>query len=127
MSKPIAITFIRHNRLNSKKYIKCYLTSKQRRDLIQETSDQASMLYEYYLDMVGVDDRVFTDKKSAAYFGWTVDKAKRHRISLEKAGYFKVDRLTTGRGTVGCIYLIGKEAVQEHIRPSDKQTTIAQR
>ena len=118
MSKKLELTFVRHKKLNAKKHIKCYLKPEQRREIIRETSDQGSMLYEYYLNMVGVENRVLTDKSSAAYFGWTVDKAKRHRISLEKAGYFAVDRFrsTTPGGTVGCVYILGKEAIADYFK-----------
>jgi len=118
MTLKAQLTFTRHKTLNKAKHIKCYLKPEQRRALIKETSDQASMLYEYYLNMVSIEDNVISDKKSAAYFGWTVDKAKRHRISLEKAGYFEVDRFrgVSPNGTVGCVYLIGKEAIADHSR-----------
>ncbi len=122
MSLNIQLTFTRHKTLNKAKYIKCYLKPEQRRALIRDTSDQASMLYEYYLNMVSIEDNVISDEKSAAYFGWTVDKAKRHRITLENAGYFEVDRFRgVGRnGSVGCVYLIGKEAIADHSSKTKK-------
>ena len=113
MSRPVDFTFVKHKKLNKAKHIKCYLKPEQRRELIKATSDQASMLYEYYLNMVSVEDRVITDETSAAYFGWTINKAKRHRLSLEKAGYYRVERLRAHQGESGYVYYIGKEVVSK--------------
>tara|TARA_R110002167_G_scaffold51505_7_gene149049 strand:- start:127 stop:492 length:366 start_codon:yes stop_codon:yes gene_type:complete len=92
-------------------YMKYYLTSEERRNLISKTSDQACMLFEYYLRMASVQDCEITDGTAAHYFGWTTQKVKRNRLALSKEGWYKTTRYTLTDGRKGISYYIGKEAV----------------
>ena len=102
------VIFQAQHKLTKPFHTKYMLTAAERRKLISETSDQASMLYEYYLRMVAVAKEPLTDKSSAAYFGWTEAKAKRYRLALTAAGYFKKTQLNGKDKTIGVAYYIGK-------------------
>lgn len=95
-------------------HIKYHLSSKERRELIQKTSDQASMLFEYYLLMASMNNGEITDEAAAFYFGWSSQKARRNRLLLTKAGWFKSTRYTLTDNRKGISYYIGKEAVEKH-------------
>ena len=110
MTKPVQHILIKHITKNKAFYTKNYLGAEDRRDLISATSDQASMLYEYYLRMVAVADAEITDATAANYFGWDIQKSKRYRRSLTKAGYFSSARFTMTNGEQGMCYYIGKDA-----------------
>ena len=80
---------------------------------IADQSDAACMLFEYYLRMASMGDIELNDEGAADYFGWSTQKAKRNRLALKRAGWFRSARNTFNDGRKGVSYYIGTEAVQE--------------
>lgn len=101
--------YITTNIKNSKrKTIMAYLTSEQKREVIQECGDSALILYEYFVSKGNIDNFEFTDVKSSRSLGWAVAKTQRIRLVLEKHNYFRKVK----DGNVFLIY-IGKVAVDK--------------
>ena len=92
-------------------YTRNYLEEEERRELIATIGDAALLLLEYYIRLAAVGDREISDEAAAQYFGWSIQKAKRNRLALQKAGWFKKDHYSIRPGLKGVTYYIGKESV----------------
>jgi hypothetical protein len=94
-------------------YSKYFLSDRERRELISDIGDAACMLYEYYLRMASIGDRELSDTQVAGYFGWSKYKAKRNRLALIRAGWFRSTKGVFSDGRKLMSYYIGQDAVQE--------------
>ena len=96
-------------------YTNYYVSPTERRQLIKETSVSGLLSFEYFLykarQTVEVDE--ITDQRTADWFGWTLDTAKRHRLALIKQGWFHVEKHRSPNGHKVEVYYLGKEAVAE--------------
>jgi len=97
-------------------YSKYFIADKERKELITNLGDAACMLYEYYLRMASIGDVEITDTTTAGYFGWNIHKAKRNRLALVRAGWFRSARSNFSDGRKGMTYYVGKDAVMESMR-----------
>lgn len=105
-------SFLTHVTQNKVKHVKNYLNAKERKTLIKLTSDSATLLYEHYLRMTGVENPDLSDKATEAALGWDSQKIKRHRLALQRAGWFASERMILpATNTTGRWYLVGPEAV----------------
>jgi len=97
-------------------YTKYFISGRERKQLIQELGDAACMLYEYYLRMASKGDEPLTDEAASDYFGWNIHKAKRNRLALIRAGWFRQVRSTYSDGRRGMTLYIGESAVTESLQ-----------
>ena len=97
-------------------YSKYFLSDIERKQLIADLGDPACMLYEYYLRMASIGDVQLTDKSASEYFGWSERKAKRNRLALDRAGWFRQAKATYSDGRKAMSYYIGQDAVSESQR-----------
>lgn len=90
-----------------------YLLLEDKKNLMAECGDAATILFEYYLSRAGMEEYEYTDAKSAAALGWSVRKVEETRKKLTKAGYFfqQYGRYNTGAKII-TTYL-GKEPVSK--------------
>jgi len=94
-------------------YIKYYLSTAERKELITELGDAACLLFEYYLRMASIPNPEISDQRAAAYFGWSTRKAQRYRQALQREGWFDLAKYNISRNRKGVSYYIGKKAVQQ--------------
>lgn len=93
---------------------KFFISETDRHNIIEECGDQAFMLYDYFLRMASIGTQPFDDTTAADYFKWTEDKAKRYRLKLTRAGWFKITKGTLGGQRIPqIVYYIGKNAVAQ--------------
>ena len=109
------INFIVCTQSNKAFHTKWHLRPEQKRALIASTSDQACLMYEYFLKMVDVPNVELTDKAIGDYFGWKKHKVKMHRLLLQGAGYFHVEKIKSNAGRAGFVYHVGLDAVSSHL------------
>ena len=72
-------------------------------------------MYEYFLKMVDVPNVELTDKMIGDYFGWKKHKVKMHRLLLQSAGYFHVEKIKSNAGRAGFVYHVGLDAVSSQL------------
>jgi|TARA_B110000908_G_C10001565_1_gene334356 hypothetical protein len=120
-------SFLTHVTKNKVKHIKNYLNSEERKTLIKLTSDSATLLYEHYLRMTGVENPDLSDKATEAALGWDSQKIKRHRLALQRAGWFSSERMVLpSTNAVGRWYRVGPEAVKQQTpTPSLSRRSVA--
>ena len=109
------INFIVCTQSNKAFHTKWHLRPEQKRALISSTSDQGCLMYEYFLKMVDVPNVELTDKAIGDYFGWKKHKVKMHRLLLQNAGYFHVEKIKSNAGRAGYVYHVGLDAVKGHL------------
>ena len=109
------INFIVCTQSNKAFHTKWHLRPEQKRALIAATSDQACLMYEYFLKMVDVPNVELTDKMIGDYFGWKKHKVKMHRLLLQSAGYFHVEKIKSNQGRAGFVYHVGLDAVASQL------------
>jgi hypothetical protein len=97
----------------SKLHLKYYVSDAERRELIQTLGEPACLLFEHYLRKAGLGkgDDVLTDNDAAFHFSWDPQKAKRNRLKLTKAGWFRQMSYKSLNGRKAVTYYVGKEAV----------------
>ena len=88
-------------------------TNEERQEIINEVSDSAFMLFQYYLRMATIPDSVMEDGNAATYFGWDITKVSRLRRALEKVKYFKKEVFTSSSGKKTTTYYVGKDIVSK--------------
>ena len=93
--------------------LKFALKNQERKDLIKECGVYGLIIFEYYLRMASIGNVVLTDEGAASYFGLTANAVKKHRINLQKKGWFYRDSATSGDKRRIHIYYLGKEEVAE--------------
>jgi hypothetical protein len=101
-------------------YSKYFISDRERREIISTLGDQACMLYEYYLRMVSVGDEELSDTNAAKYFGWNIQKAKRNRLALVRAGWFRMTKGSLSDGRKSIHYYIGEDAVKESLQTGER-------
>lgn len=106
---------IRCHKKNKAFHTKYYMSDAERRQIIDQVGDPACMLYDYYLRMASIGEQELTDQAAAEYFGWSEQKAKRNRLALARAGFFRSagGRLSDGKRTI--YYYIGEDAVRDSL------------
>ncbi len=97
----------------SKLHLKYYVSDAERRELIQTLGETACLLFEHYLREAGRSkgDDVLTDGDAAFHFSWSRQKAKRTRLNLTNAGWFRQMSYKSLNGRKAVTYYVGKEAV----------------
>ena len=71
-----------------KKATSYYVTSKQRKELIQLSGDSGALLYAFYVERSATPNYDFEDKRVAETLGWTERKVRRVRQKLASIGWF---------------------------------------
>jgi hypothetical protein len=125
INQPLEIV-IRCNKKTKAIYTKYFVSDRERRQLISSIGDAAYMLFEYYLRMASIGDQELTDDNAALYFGWSTQKAKRNRLALSRAGFFRSTNGKLSDGTKTIHYYIGEDAVSESLERSGKAPGVAQ-
>lgn len=87
-----------------------YLTMKEKQAVIEETNFQALFLLEYYLSVIGRDNYIIDDIKTATATGLTLRSVQDNRRLLEKKNIFSIIK-TTGGGVTCYLYCARKEGV----------------
>jgi hypothetical protein len=100
---------------SSKLHIKYYPSDPEVREIIKSIGDAACLLFQYYCRMAAIGESCITDATIAQQFGWKEQKAKRNRLALTKAGWFRMANSRLSDGRKGISYYIGKEAVYESL------------
>ena len=96
------------------RYDKAYLDDMQQRETISTVGDSATLLLGYLLRLASRKKwEEIDDKINAYHFGWSVSKAQRLRLDLEKAGYLRSTKFYANGGGRVTVYYIGKEVVAE--------------
>ena len=91
--------------------LKYALTHFERKSLVRELNVHCLVLFEYYLRLASVETADLTDADSADYFGWSTDTAKRHRLSLTRAGWYAREGVTLKGGGRIYIHYLGTDEV----------------
>jgi hypothetical protein len=65
-----------------------YLRLEDKKELMAECGDAATILFEYYLSKAGMEEYEYTDSKVSNALGWSLRKVQETRKKLTKAGYF---------------------------------------
>ena len=93
--------------------MKYALSNTERKELVRECGVYCLALFEYYLRIASIENLPITDADAAEYFGWSENGTKKHRIKLQKAGWFYRDIATSSRKTKKKIYIyyLGKKEV----------------
>ena len=91
-----------------------YLTLDNKRELMSECGDAATILFEFYLSKAGIEEYEYADDKAARALGWSIRKVQETRKKLTRAGYFKqrTGRYSNG-GKIITTYL-GKAMVEAY-------------
>lgn len=92
-----------------------YVSTAERKELIQEINGDAYILYEYYVSKAGIDNFEYSDKRSARTLGWKERKAKDIRLRLTKKHWYHQATGKLSNGQKIKITFLGKEAVNEQI------------
>lgn len=108
------------NRVREEYRMKYALRSDERKALIQETSVNGLVLFEYYLRMASVGNiELGDDTQAAEYFGWSPHTAARWRRELTKTGWFHMEKAKLPSGKNAYVYYLGKDPVAEVRGTSD--------
>lgn len=95
---------------------KYYLTDSERRELMNNTSSSALVLYEYYLRLAcsSKTQPELSDLKAARDLGMKFNTVRGLKKQLKKAGWVKIIKTPRNRNTghKGFLYYLGKEAVR---------------
>lgn len=92
--------------------LKYALGHSERKSLIKEIGIHALVLFEYYLRLASTENAAITDEAAAEYFDWSPHTAKRHRLSLMKAGWVAIEKARLGNGRRMEVYYLGKDEVR---------------
>jgi len=84
----------------------------ERKNLIREAGIHALVLFEYYLRLASTENTAITDEDAAEYFDWSPHTAKRHRLSLMRAGWVAIEKARLGNGRRMEVYYLGKDEVR---------------
>ena len=88
------------------------LSTAERKQLVREVGVFALVLFEYYLRLASTENTVITDKDAGEYFDWSAASAKRHRLSLAKAGWIAFEKAKLNNGRRVHVYYLGKAEVE---------------
>lgn len=98
-----------------KMHFKYYLDDVERRALLGTEGIGAAgcLLFEYYLRLAAKGELLVCDTEAARHFGWQKQKIQRHRLKLQKAGWFRQARSRYTDGRKAITYYVGREAVTQ--------------
>lgn len=88
-----------------------YLTTADKKQLMQECGDASLILFEYYLSKAGIEEYDFADDKVAKSLGWGIRKVQETRKRLIKAGYFAQQHGKYSNGNKIVTTYLGKETI----------------
>jgi hypothetical protein len=92
--------------------LKYSLGHTERRALIKEVGIHALVLFEYYLRLASTENAMISDIDAGEYFDWSPHTAKRHRLSLARAGWIAIEKASLNNGRRVEVYYLGKEEVR---------------
>ena len=99
---------------------KVYVSSEERKELIQEFGSNTAVLYIYYLEKSGVTGFDYQDRKASLALGLSERTIQRCRLQLTNAGWFKQITLkhpiTKQKAT---ITYLGKEMTSKVLTPNE--------
>jgi len=90
-----------------------YLKLEDKRKMMSECGDASVILFEYYLSKAGIEEFMYTDRKTAIALGWSIRKVEETRKKLTRAGYFFQQRGKYNAGAKIVTTYLGKEVVSK--------------
>ena len=98
-----------------------YLRLEEKKHLMKECGDAATILFEYYLSKAGMENYEYTDSKCAIALGWSTRKVQETRLKLTKAKYFLQRKGKLQGGAVVFTYL-GKDKVNKQLEVEHEES-----
>lgn len=93
-----------------------FITSKDRRELLEGLGDAAYILFQYYMEKSTVKGFRYNDEQAAKALGFNVHKVRRTRHTLTKKNWFLQSTYFNFLGRKIVITILGRNAVLDYIK-----------
>ena len=109
-------TIMREENKQQRKTGKTYISTKQRKELIETVGDSGTILYHHYFDKAAYRNfNLMLDKQTAYELSWPVRKVARERTKLIKEGWVLLHTYSSPINGKFYVTVLGKKAVTDFL------------